>query len=49
MVEHKKIVIGFLKKNVCSGTAWTLLSSMQVVPFSFRSISLEQVFAPLLI
>ena len=48
MLEHKKIVTGFLKDNLCSGTAWTLLSSLQVVPLSFKSISLEQVLALLL-
>ena len=49
MLEHKKLVIGFLKKNLCSGAAWTLLSSMHLVPFSFKSIVLEYVFAHLLI
>ena len=38
MLEHKEILMGFLKKNLCSGTGWTLLSLMQVVPFSFKSI-----------
>ena len=38
MLEHKQIVMGFFKKNLCRGTAWNLLSFMEVVQFSFKSI-----------
>ena len=40
----QKNVIGLLKNNLCSGAAWTLLSSIQVVPFFSRALAMNKYF-----